>query len=610
MLINCNNAKLLHKIAPCTRIKAFFILFLFIFVIFYSTTSFSSDISDQAEQRAQVQEEQRKAQQSKNDQRTREAVQGKGSGEEIKLVDPGTYPDSEAPCFAIERLKMQGLSPDIDISMFDYALDAVTSGEGSAVGRCLGIKGINVVLSRVQNALIGRGFVTTRVLATSQNLKSGELILTIVPGMVKDVRFTDDSSARGHWWNALPLSPGDVLNLRDIEQGLDNLKHVPTAEADIKIEPSAKSEDKINAIGQSDLVIAYQQKLPIRASFSLDDSGSKETGKYQGTATISYDQPFTLNDQLYVTWGRELDQDATSGTKNYVISYSIPAGYWNMGWSLSGSTYYQTVAGLNAPVVYSGDSRTLEFNLERLIYRDASSKTKLKTSLKDRRAHNFIEDTEVEVQRRHTAVIGIDLNHNQTVGSSNLDITLGFQRGIGAFGAISASEEDLGTGTSRFSLATLQADLTVPFEVEAPWIEQDKGQKFTYRSRFKAQTNFTPLTPQDRFAIGGRNSVRGTDGILSLTGERGFYWRNEWGMSLGDSGQELFAGIDYGQVAGPSSEALLGKHLTGGVLGLRGTIGPDWAPLWYETFIGTPVSKPEGFRSRTATLGFNLNVSF
>ncbi len=38
-----------------------------------------------------------------------------------------------------------------------------------------------------------------------------------------------------------------------------------------------------------------------------------------------------------------------------------------------------------------------------------------------------------------------------------------------------------------------------------------------------------PLTQQDKLSIGGRYTVRGFDGELSLSGEKGWLWRNELG---------------------------------------------------------------------------------
>lgn len=114
------------------------------------------------------------------------------------------------------------------------------------------------------------------------------------------------------------------------------------------------------------------------------------------------------------------------------------------------------------------------------------------------------------------------------------------------------------------------------------------------------------MTPQDRFSIGGRYSVRGFDGETILSAERGWWLRNELGITLADSGQEAYVGLDYGEVGGPSSDLLVGKQLAGAVLGLRGSL----KKLQYDIFIGAPVSKPSQFRTASFVSGISLNYSF
>ena len=77
-------------------------------------------------------------------------------------------------------------------------------------------------------------------------------------------------------------------------------------------------------------------------------------------------------------------------------------------------------------------------------------------------------------------------------------------------------------------------------------------------------------------------------------------------FALGDSGQEFYAGLDTGQVGGPSSELLVATRLTGAVLGLRGAI----QKLNYDFFIGAPVNKPDNFKTAGSTAGFSLSASF
>lgn len=58
------------------------------------------------------------------------------------------------------------------------------------------------------------------MLAQAQDLNSGELALTLIPGRIRDIRFAEGTSSRANAWNALPAHSGDLLNLRDIEQAL------------------------------------------------------------------------------------------------------------------------------------------------------------------------------------------------------------------------------------------------------------------------------------------------------------------------------------------------------------------------------------------------------
>jgi hemolysin activation/secretion protein len=179
-----------------------------------------------------------------------------------------------------------------------------------------------------------------------------------------------------------------------------------------------------------------------------------------------------------------------------------------------------------------------------------------------------------------------------------VDANLAYKRGTGAFGSLAAPEETFGEGTSRFALISADINLNVPFKVGE--------QTLRYNGLWRMQSNRTPLTPQDRFAIGGRYTVRGFDGENTLSSDRGWFGRNDLGVPLGESGQELYAGLDYGQVGGRSSAALLGTHLAGAVLGLRGR----FKSLHYDVFVGTPVSKPEGFKTAGTVAGFTLNINF
>ncbi|RZI91771.1 MAG: ShlB/FhaC/HecB family hemolysin secretion/activation protein, partial [Rubrivivax sp.] len=276
-------------------------------------------------------------------------------------------PESESPCF---RVGEQSES-------FQWSVADLSSHDGSdaPLGRCLGTAGVNVVLSRAQAALIARGWVITRVLAAPQDLSAGTLTLTLVPGRIAAIRLTPESSvplfgSAALLGSAIPASVGDLLNLRAIEQGLENLKRVPTAEADIQIEPSTAPDARP---GDSDLVVKYVQSKKWRVSFSLDDSGTKATGRNQAGTTLSLDNPFGLNDLFYVNASHSINSHFLSepayGTEAQTVHYSLPYGHWLLGFTASNSQYHQSMAGLNQDYVYAGKTNNAEVKLSRLVYR-------------------------------------------------------------------------------------------------------------------------------------------------------------------------------------------------------------------------------------------------
>ena len=191
-------------------------------------------------------------------------------------------PKDEAPCFRIERIVLAGERAED----FQWALDAAAGEDGrdDPRGRCLGPEGIDIAMARVQRAVVARGYVTTRVLAAPQELGGGTLALTLIPGRIARIRFAEGSEAHTSLAAAIPARAGDRVDLRDIEQGLENLKRAPTAEADIQVEPSTAAGARP---GDSDLVVKYAQRFPLRTTLSLDDSRTKATGKTQAGATVA-----------------------------------------------------------------------------------------------------------------------------------------------------------------------------------------------------------------------------------------------------------------------------------------------------------------------------------
>ncbi|MDI9232982.1 ShlB/FhaC/HecB family hemolysin secretion/activation protein [Limnohabitans lacus] len=507
----------------------------------------------------------------------------------------GLLPTDETPCFKIQVVT---LDAGLDLEPKDL-LDAIgktSSGVmDSPLGRCIGAKGVQIVIDRLQNELITRGYVTSRILAKPQNLQNGTLALELMFGKINRVQWAPPASGQMHRateWNILPMQQGDLLNLRDIEQALENYKRVPTVEADIQIVPA-------NEPGYSDLRIQHSQAFPFRLSMSADDSGTRSTGKYQGSTTVSYDNWWTLSDLFYVTLNQDLGgkDPGARGNKGHTVHYSVPWGYNLLSFNTTSSQYHQTVAGVNQDYVYAGSSETTDVKLSRIIDRNAVGKTTLSFKGFQRKSRNYVDDTEVEVQRRSVSGWEMQLAHKHAIGPAAVEGSLSYKRGTGAYGSLPAPEEQFGEGTSRMQIVLADAHVQWPFKLA--------DQPVTYSGQFRGQYNGTPLTPQDRFVIGGRYTVRGFDGLNVLSAERGWLIRNEWNTPV-SSGHKVYAALDHGHVDGASADLLVGQSLTGSAVGLRGQIGP----FQYDVFVGKPLSKPQHFNTSKTTAGFSLYANF
>lgn len=116
-------------------------------------------------------------------------------------------------------------------------------------GKCLGMNGLKKAAVLFQDYYINVGYITTRVEIPSQDLLTKKLSLAVIPGRISEIVIVDNDISK---W-VLPFSEGDILNIRDVEQGLENIQRTPEVDVKINIVPGTKN-------GTSKLVINTQRK--------------------------------------------------------------------------------------------------------------------------------------------------------------------------------------------------------------------------------------------------------------------------------------------------------------------------------------------------------------
>lgn len=497
---------------------------------------------------------------------------GEKQAEEVALPD-------ETPAFLINTLVLEGDGVD----RFTWVRQLLERYQG----RKIGILGINIIVKRLTGELIDRGYITTRIGVPEQDLASGKLTLILVPGRIGEIRF--DGGAAGNWQTAFPTRPGDILNLRRLEQGLEQLKRVPSQDAAMEILPGKNP-------GESDVVITLKKIKPWRMTFSADDSGSKATGKLQLSAGAAVDNLLGLNDLFNLSFNGDGERRGNLlGTRGDSIYYSVPQGNTTFTFSSYSYRSHQPILGVN----YDSEIYNIQFGVSQLLRRDQTSKTSLDFAIIKGSNRSFFGGYELDILRQFTTDAQLGLSHRQYFGQATLDASLAYKKGVPWFGAQADPRlEDPGMPTTRYGIWLLDTSLTKPFRVGSV-----KGR---YSAVFHGQYTKDTLFGSEFISIGNRYTVRGFDGEQTLSAERGWYLRNELAVPLGASGLETYLGLDYGEVYGPTPQTVPGRILAGTAVGLRGGA----KGLNYEVFVGRPLRRPSGFQTASPTFGFQTVYQF
>lgn len=482
----------------------------------------------------------------------------------IEIETPGhaETPPAEGICVQIEIIRFTGATL---LSESDTArLSAPYSG------RCLGMNEINELVRDVTNLYIARGYVTTRASVPVQDLASGNLEIRVVEGTVEDIRLNDNSRVdkRRVAMTFPGVKIGDPLNLRDIEQGVERMNRLPSSDARVRIEPGARP-------GTSIVVIEDRPDKSWRAAVGLDNSGQESTGRTKCTASLAVDNPTGLNDMLTLSASGDakalagLSRPASHGFSGY---YSVPYGPWTVTGSASFSEYRARLDGGGARYLSSGETTVWGLDVNRVLHRSEESATSAGLNLNVKDVDNYLEHERLVAGSYNLSVLGVSLEHSQSLFGGRLDLRAGYDIGLPVLGA----RRDTTTARSvpKAEFQKIHASGGWDRHVDAGF------RPLTFSTRASGQWSPDTLYNSERLDLGGRHTVRGFQ-RESLAGDNGGYVRNEVSIpllpknslpldlatTLGEP--RLYAGYDAGFIHWDKDDAYERGVLQGAALGLR-----------------------------------------
>ena len=529
------------------------------------------------------------AQQEQLDQsRAQEAERQERLGEERVETMVSPPPSTDLPADESVRFHISQITIENQVERFRF-LERIARPYKD---RNLSLNDINKLIHAMNQSLLARGFSTSRIVVPEQNLSSGELRLVLQIGYIGTVRFAEGSSSL-YWKNLFPFHEGDILNVRDIEQGIEQAKRLPSQDISVQLLPSDQQQ-------RTDVVLTVKRGKNLYGTISVDDSGLEDTGKLQWYTSIGIDQPFHKNDMLRIGMNLDGAHDGyEKGTRGHNISYTYPYGRHTFSFSYQRSKYHQMVESIPYNFISAGDSNISMLSWDYVLHRSAAMKTSMDIRLRKRNSHSFLNDVELPIQAMHQTSMEVGFAERLYLQRDTLYFRLAHRFGLGWLGAQKEKPYDDDPKT-LYRMWLLDIDFVHPFEFS--------HRPATFTTSFHGQYTMDDmrLYGVDMISMGNRYTVRGFDGEVTLMGTNGWYLRNELSTRFPKQKAELYLGLDVGAVYGYGTEVYNGHVIAGTVLGLRGAMDA----LSYDVFAAAPIQKPEGFHTPDVTYGFSLGMKF
>ncbi|WHS61841.1 ShlB/FhaC/HecB family hemolysin secretion/activation protein [Pseudomonas sp. G2-4] len=506
-------------------------------------------------------------------------------GKEAKPTQPTAPVDTR--CFPIKTIELKG-ADSLSASERERLLKPY-------IGQCLGVPQLNELLKVITDHYIEKGLVTSRAYLPQQDLSGGHLNVLVVEGRLEGLKGAENSKLSDRELAmAFPGATGDLVNLREIEQMVDQLNRLSSNQAKMELTPGQN-------VGGSEVRVTNEPQKPWRAGLSRSNDGQRSTGEQQWGTSFEWDSPLGLADQLMLRGGHDAMTDHQHTSRNAMLYYNLPFGWWNVSYTYSQSEYRSQIAANGFNFKQTGDSQNHQLRVERVIHRDALSKTSLNTGLAYLRTSNFVNDSKLKDSSNRITEAQFGITHGRRVGSAFVNLDLGVQQGLGAFDAQGDHDPGRGLPDARYRKYTATASYLQPFKL---W-----GESFSFSSLMTGQRSEDALFSPQRMSLGGQSSIRGYKD-QSLSGDSGGYWRNdlrwsrpvtlpwlrpvfaEYGTSLGYD-QGVIRGNRYnsdphGRMSSNSVELFArGEHLSASVTFAHSLERPDAltereAPIYFR----------------------------
>ncbi len=406
---------------------------------------------------------------------------------EIDAPEPPQAQKLQSAKFLVNDVSVTG------VSVFeDEEIEAIVS---EFEGQNLTLEDLGGLVDQINQLYRSQGYLTTQAYIPPQDIEGGNVQIEVLEGHIGTIAVTGNKFYKT-WMleRNIPQEPGDVLNIRDLEDALNRINQQENFRLKAVLSPGSQT-------GDTDIRLELAERQPWQIAGTFDNQGRPFIGFYRYGAEVTSQNMTGIGDKFYARW------IGAHGKRTNVA-----------------------LAGYTLPLNRHGTELSYNFAYSRV-----------NPHLGLRRGNPDIRGTAVT----HQALITQPLDKNRTFVAD-----AGFNwKYINSYSNI-GSKSSVMTRTGRVQIASMQAGVNfdkvdrfgrtfarTQVTVAPDWGSKRYDQFMKLESFFqrlvrlpknnllilRGNWHYSPheLTPAEQMQIGGAFSVRGyTEGLLS--GDRGW----------------------------------------------------------------------------------------
>lgn len=521
----------------------------------------------------QQQQQQRDLQQMQLEQRRRQLERGSFSGAATAPAAADTLAVDER-CWAVSEVRVGGVTL-ISRKTLDLRLNPTLSP-------CMGVNQINQALATITELYVQAGYIASRPYLGTTPEAGQSLDILVDEGYVESIELADPSLpvALG---GAFPGMLGKALNLRDLEQGLDQLNRLRSVDLSADIAPGSEP-------GASRIILRSRTRDQSRwaLNLGLDNLGSAITGRNRHTLNLGLDSPLQINDVFNVSVSDTLNQ-GDRYSRSASLYYSIPYGYWT--WSVFASHgEYRAPFKLGYLALQSiGTTDQLSLRADRVLWRGQDHQLSANLQLAHKEVDSHLGGLHLRIQSPTLTVAEAGLNLFW-LDSAVWNLDVNYAQGLRWFGADDDAERRL-YREPKAQFRKYRAGL-------GQWRNGRLGQQaWQWQSQLNVQYSPDPLPAIEQLLVTDDSAVRGFR-INGASGASGAVWRNTLRLPLrSDLPVQITPrlGLDSGVVQ--ADRGAPSQRLSGGSVG----VNLSWKSLQVDLDYQRSFSLPSQFKHEPPT---------